>query len=197
MTMAMTPSKWITIGLLTLLSIVSWYISITTFIAHEEDIIIQLSDIAAQVALPYKIGKLMQLPPDTTLLLPIRAVPIEDIDDTYGAPRAGGRTHEGIDIFVRRGTPVYSATSGYVWRVGENELGGNFVATIGAGGVRYYYAHLHTVASGIEVGDEITPDTVLGFVGNSGNATGTPPHLHFGMYTSGAQNPYDLFVERE
>lgn len=91
---------------------------------------------------------------------------------------------------------MYAATKGYVVRVGENNLGGTIVFTMGPGGVRYYYAHLDAVANGIQHGSEVTTDTVLGFVGDSGNASGTPPHLHFGVYDNGPQNPYQLLVDR-
>ena len=78
-------------------------------------------------------------------------------------------------------------------RKGENELGGNTVFVVGAGGRSYYYAHLDSYAPGLAVGDYVTPETVLGFVGTTGNAAGTPPHLHFGVYTSGGTiNPLPL-----
>ena len=81
-------------------------------------------------------------------------------------------------------------------RAGVNNLGGNSVLAVGPGGVRYYYAHLDSIADGITFGTEVTADTVIGFVGNSGNASGTPPHLHFGVYENGPQNPYPLLVDR-
>jgi peptidoglycan LD-endopeptidase LytH len=65
---------------------------------------------------------------------------------------------------------------------------------IGAGGRVYYYAHLDRYAENLKVGDAVTTETVIGYVGNSGNAKGTPPHLHFGVYTStGAIDPLGLF----
>lgn len=134
--------------------------------------------------------------PDKELLIPIQGLSLRNIADSWGSPRSGGRSHEGIDMFAKRGTPVFSATRGYVIRSGTNTLGGNIVFVVGPGGVRYYYAHFDSVAQGIEPGKEVTTDTVLGYVGTTGNATGTPPHLHFGMYKSGAENPYQLLVPR-
>jgi murein DD-endopeptidase MepM/ murein hydrolase activator NlpD len=72
-----------------------------------------------------------------------------------------------------------------VYKVGENPLGGQTVSVIGAGGRVYYYAHLDSYAPGIEVGDPVNTKTLLGYVGTTGNAQGTPPHLHFGVYTFG------------
>jgi len=115
-----------------------------------------------------------------------------------GAARAEGRTHEGVDIFADRGTPVFSATRGYVTGLNIGDRGGTNVMVIGPGGLYYYYAHLTRIANGIEPGTRVTQDTVLGFVGNSGNASDTPPHLHFGIYPEmwEAINPYPQLVER-
>jgi murein DD-endopeptidase MepM/ murein hydrolase activator NlpD len=57
---------------------------------------------------------------------------------------------------------------------------------------RHYYAHLDTYAQQIDVGDWVEQGTVLGYVGNTGNAKNTPPHLHYGIYLTGqgAVNPY-------
>jgi len=121
----------------------------------------------------------------------------KQIANTWQAPR-GGRRHEGQDIFAKRGTPIYSATRGYVYKIGENALGGQTVSVIGAGGRVYYYAHLDAYADGLEEGNYVTPQTKLGFVGTTGNAQGTPPHLHFGVYTpSGAINPLPLLESRK
>jgi len=105
-------------------------------------------------------------------------------------PRSGERLHERQDIFAERGTIVRSATEAYMTRVGENSLGWNTVFVTGAGGRTYYYAHLDSFASGLTVGNYITTETIIGYVGTTGNAVGTPPHLHFGVYTSaGAVDP--------
>lgn len=68
---------------------------------------------------------------------------------------------------------------------------------ISSGGRVYYYAHLDAYAPGLEVGDRVSINTLLGFVGTTGNAQGTPPHLHFGVYTfGGAINPLPLLTDR-
>lgn len=151
-----------------------------------------------QVTLPIKLLNLSNQPADEKLLMPVYGARVSGVSDTWMAARDGGeRSHEGQDIFAPRGTPIFSATKGYVTRIGEGELGGLFVFVTGAGGRRYYYAHLDSYASGLDVGDEVTTDTVLGFVGNTGNARTTPPHLHFGMYERReAVNPISLFVDR-
>jgi murein DD-endopeptidase MepM/ murein hydrolase activator NlpD len=130
-------------------------------------------------------------------LVPVQGVALAQLQDTYGAPRSGGRSHEGIDIFAPRDTPVVSTTEGYVTAVATNRLGGNVVWVMGPGGYRHYYAHLEGW-SDVRDGDWVEPGTVLGFVGNSGNAAPTPPHLHYGVYrpTGGSVNPYDLLTAR-
>lgn len=136
---------------------------------------------------------LITKPPESKIQIPIRGVLPKQIADTWHASRGADRRHEGQDIFARRYTPVYSATEGYVIDIGENKLGGKTVSVIGAGGRVYYYAHLHAYGDMVE-GDLVSPDTILGYVGTTGNAAGTPPHLHFGVYTlTGPINPLTLF----
>lgn len=125
------------------------------------------------------------------LPVPVAGVSQRQLVDTWGAARSSGRRHEGIDIFARRGTPVRSTTEGIVMRLGISKLGGRNVWILGPGGQRHYYAHLDSQTA-LSAGDRVRPGTVLGTVGNTGNAVGTPPHLHYGIYVGGAQNPYPL-----
>jgi len=145
-----------------------------------------------------RIARLYTKEPDSKIVMPLSDVTKKQIANTWHAPRGIDRLHEGQDIFAPKGTPIYSATTGYVYKVGENPLGGQTVSVIGAGGRIYYYAHLDSYAPGIEVGGPANTKTLLGYVGTTGNAQGTPPHLHFGVYTSsGAINPLPLIVDRQ
>jgi len=144
-----------------------------------------------------RVAKLYVQSPDTKLAMPLEDVSKRAIADTWQAPRGTARRHEGQDIFAPRGTPILSATRGIILKVGENTLGGQTVSVMGSGGRIYYYAHLDSYAPGIQVGDLVTTRTVLGYVGTTGNAQGTPPHLHFGVYTpTGAINPLPLLTDR-
>jgi murein DD-endopeptidase MepM/ murein hydrolase activator NlpD len=135
--------------------------------------------------------------PDQDLPIPIEGIKKNELENTWHGPRPGGRLHEGQDIFAPLGTPIRSATNGYVVSISENNLGGQTVSVMGAGGRVYYYAHLAAYASNIAVGDHVTTQTLLGYVGNTGNAAGTPPHLHFGIYIRDkAVNPFPLLVDR-
>lgn len=125
---------------------------------------------------------------DTALRLPVDGLRVRQIADTWGGPRSGGRRHEGQDLFAPTGTKIRSATDGWIWRIGERTLGGLTITVVGGGGRRYYYAHLSAYADVVE-GQRVTPDTVIGYVGATGNARSTPPHLHLGVYAS--QDPED------
>ncbi|HVS01028.1 MAG TPA: M23 family metallopeptidase, partial [Thermoanaerobaculia bacterium] len=135
-------------------------------------------------------------PAPEALPVPVEGVVPRRLVDTWGASRSDGRTHQGIDIFAPLGTPVSSTTRGLVVNKGWNRLGGRTVTVLGPGGQRHYYAHLDEWDAP-EPGDWVAPGTVLGYVGTSGNAAGTPPHLHYGIYeVEGARNPYPLLTRR-
>lgn len=151
-----------------------------------------------RLTLPFKVARLYAKEPDRALVMPVEGVRVGGIGDSWHAPRSGERRHEGQDIFAERGTVIRSATEGYVARMGENSLGGNTVFITGAGGRTYYYAHLDAYVPALMTGDHVTPETVIGYVGTTGNAKGTPPHLHFGVYTAaGAVDPLPLLVDRD
>jgi murein DD-endopeptidase MepM/ murein hydrolase activator NlpD len=118
------------------------------------------------------------------LPFPVVGAEADSIRSLFGASRdAGRRHHEGVDIFVRRLTPVLAVAAGSAMPR-QDSLGGNTV-WLNTPGTSYYYAHLDRVAvkdqQRVKVGD------VLGYVGNTGNATGMPSHLHFGVYRWGKE----------
>jgi murein DD-endopeptidase MepM/ murein hydrolase activator NlpD len=132
-----------------------------------------------------------------SLEFPVAGAGPADIGSVWADPRDGGaRRHEGIDVFAPRGTPAVASAPGQVTRVQETPRGGRVVWLSPDGrAVSLYYAHLdtQTVSAGQRVG---TGDT-LGRVGNTGNAAGTPPHLHFGVYgRGGATDPSPFVVAR-
>jgi peptidoglycan LD-endopeptidase LytH len=162
--------------------------------AHRKNAILSIVGV---MALPFHLARLVAQRPDAALLMPVAGAKVSRVADSWGRPRPGGRTHQGQDIFAPEGTAVFSATGGYVVRVGRTPLGGNAVVIAGAGGRRYYYAHLETFEPEMRVGKKVAPETVIGFVGKMGNAAHTPSHLHFAMYTrAGAVNPLPLLRDR-
>lgn len=133
---------------------------------------------------------LIREPAPAELPVPVEGVEPSQLANTWGAARSEGRTHEGIDIFAPRHTQVLAATRGIVMRRGWNRLGGRTLSILGPGGQSHYYAHLEDYDDA-DVGDWVEAGEVIGYVGDSGNAQGTPPHLHYGIYESGgAINPY-------
>jgi murein DD-endopeptidase MepM/ murein hydrolase activator NlpD len=157
----------------------------------------EVERLAGKLLFYARVAELYVKRPDAELLMPIKEVKTRQIANTWHVPRAGDRLHEGQDIFAAKDTPIYSATVGYVLRIGENDLGGHTVSVIGAGGRVYYYAHLDAYAPEIAEGNYVDTETVLGYVGTTGNAKGGPPHLHFGVYTrQGAIDPLPLLKNR-
>jgi murein DD-endopeptidase MepM/ murein hydrolase activator NlpD len=131
---------------------------------------------------PLLLASLMMQSPPPRLPVPVEGVAARQITDSWGSPRPGGRHHQGVDIFARRGTPIHSATRGIVVTVGDNQLGGHIVKVFGPGGEWHYYAHLDHFAK-VRPGDVVHPGDILGYVGNSGDASTTPCHLHYGIYS--------------
>lgn len=108
----------------------------------------------------------------------------------WGFPRGANRYHEGNDLFAPHGTPVHAPVSGMIeQKVGS--IGGNQFNLRGDDGVVYIGSHLSKFGKSgrVKAGD------VVGYVGNTGNAQGTRPHLHFGMYIDGVVvNPYPTLI---
>jgi hypothetical protein len=104
----------------------------------------------------------------------------------FGAPRNGGRTHEGFDVTARCGTPLVAVRSGTVLRVAlDPELKGYYVVLKGRSERRtYLYAHLARSAP-VRKGQRIRAGRRLGAVGQTGNAASTPCHLHFEIRSRG------------
>jgi murein DD-endopeptidase MepM/ murein hydrolase activator NlpD len=88
-------------------------------------------------------------------------------------------THKGVDIFAPVGTEVISTTGGLVLYTGQLDLGGNVVLVLGAKWRLHYYAHLHEIRT--TALNWASAGTTVGTVGDSGNAKGKPPHLHYSI----------------
>lgn len=135
-------------------------------------------------------------PLNANLHMPVVGITPNDLDDSWGAPRDGGRrSHRGIDIFARRGTPVVAVADGIITYIGDQPKGGHCLWMTDESGTSYFYAHLDRWAAGIYEGMEIKRGELLGFVGNTGNAARTPAHLHFSINRNDeAINPYPILA---
>lgn len=126
-----------------------------------------------------------------SLAFPVQGKDSRAVQSFWGAARdAGARQHEGVDIFAAKGTPVLASTRGLVTRVGETPIGGKVIWLADAENRQsIYYAHLDRHL--VQAGQQVVPGDTLGLVGTSGNARGTHPHLHFGIYAhGGAVDPF-------
>jgi peptidoglycan LD-endopeptidase LytH len=130
------------------------------------------------------------LPPVDGKVCPIGAP--NGFIDSWGFPRSGGRRHQGVDIFADYGMPLYAVADGVIQRVFTNRLGGLSINLIDDAGDRYYYAHLS--AAHVSTGQRVQAGELIGANGDSGNARGGPPHLHWQYHPgNGAPvNPYPL-----
>lgn len=136
------------------------------------DILERLADAGADLSTAAKV------------LSPFPVVGPATYTDDWHYPRDGGdRLHKGTDIFAQRGTPVVASADGVIGRIGVNQgLGGNTIGLYADDGTYFYYAHLDAFAADVRFNLRVEQGDIIGFVGDSGNAAGTPPHLHFQIH---------------
>ena len=147
------------------------------------------------------------IPPPAELLardlaFPVRGIEPASIADSFTDAR-GVRVHNAMDIMAARGTAVVAVDSGTVSRLGNGGAGGITVFQLDEDGrYGFYYAHLDRLAAGIKEGQAVRRGDVLGYVGTTGNAPASAPHLHFAIYeVAGGQarwggrpiNPYAIW----
>jgi len=132
----------------------------------------------------------------SSLRMPIVGLRPQDLEDNFGMSRDGGRRrHKGIDIFAPRGAKIIAVADGYISYIGEQGKGGRCLWLVTDQGSSFYYAHLDRWVPGIYEGMEVRSGELLGYVGNTGNALKTPPHLHFGVVANDETvNPYPLLT---
>lgn len=113
--------------------------------------------------------------------------------DSWGAPRSGGRAHQGVDMMAARNTPLVAIYSGTIRRITTGNLSGLSVWLRASNGDTFFYAHLESYGD-ISVGQSVTEGQVIGYNGSSGNAPPWLPHVHFEYHPGGgsAVNPYPL-----
>ena len=123
-------------------------------------------------------------------------------EDTYGAARAAPVvSHQGTDIFAPFGSPVVAVRDGRLTKVGTLPISGNRLWLIDEAGDAFFYAHLSSFSAAARNGARVQAGDVLGFVGNTGDAEPTPPHVHFEVHPGGIEedpvNPYPILLAWE
>lgn len=129
--------------------------------------------------------------------IPVLGVVVDNLTKNFGDARGDGtRTHQGLDIMAREGTSIMSPTDAIVVRTGNGTNSGIYIRTANPGGENFVYMHLSKVAAGIETGDKVLRGEIIGFVGNTGNASGGPAHLHFELRQGGtAMDPFPRLTQ--
>lgn len=140
------------------------------------------------------------------LVIPVRGIAASQLGDTFSDARAQGRVHEAIDIMAPRGTPVLAVADGTVEKLFNSVPGGLTIYQFEPSGrYAYYYAHLDRYADGLAEKQAIRQGQVIGYVGSTGNADPSAPHLHFAVFVLGPErqwwkgtaiNPYPLLRAR-
>ncbi len=136
------------------------------------------------------------------LLIPVQGKARADLVDTFTDARSQGRLHDAIDIMAQAGTPVLAVADGHVEKLFTSERGGLTLYQFEPSGkYAYYYAHLERYAPGLAEKQSIKRGQVIGYVGSTGNASPSAPHLHFAIFVLGPErrwwegtaiNPYPL-----
>jgi len=138
------------------------------------------------------------------LILPIAGFDPALLSDSFTTPRPGRKTHEAIDIPARRGTPIHAADDGYIEKLAVSPRGGISIYQFDPAGVYcYFYAHLDRYANRIKPGLRVRRGDIIGYVGSTGDARASGPHLHFSITRLGPEkhwwegapiNPYPVFA---
>ena len=143
-----------------------------------------------------KIASLSSTPVTSLPMTVLFGVGLKDISPNFGVPRAT-RKHQGEDIMAVKDTPVVSPTEAVVLGTQYGATSGNMVYTINPGGETFYYIHLDRFGEGVVPGELLEPGSLIGYVGNTGDAAGGAAHLHFEIHNSSdvAINPFPLLTK--
>jgi murein DD-endopeptidase MepM/ murein hydrolase activator NlpD len=139
------------------------------------------------------------------LLIPVEGVTPSQLRDTFNDSRALGRRHDAIDIMAPRGTQVRAVEDGTIAKLFTSKAGGLTIYQFDPTQTfTYYYAHLDHYVSGLAEHQPVRRGQLLGYVGSTGNASESAPHLHFAIARLGTDrawwkgdpiNPYPLLAK--
>ena len=140
------------------------------------------------------------------LTMPVQGYDAHRLRDNFDEMRGGVRRHEALDIMAPRGTPVVAADDGVIAKLFRSAAGGITIYQFdGSQQYAYYYAHLDHYRDGLREGEAVKRGDLIGYVGSTGNAPESAPHLHFTIFELGpdkkwwrgkAVNPYPYLASR-
>lgn len=140
------------------------------------------------------------------LAMPVQGYDAHKLRDNFDETRGGVRRHEALDIMAPRGTPVVASDDGVIAKLFRSAAGGITIYQFDVGQqYAYYYAHLDRYRDGLREGEAVKRGDVIGYVGTTGNAPESAPHLHFTIFELGpekkwwrgkAVNPYPYLASR-
>lgn len=140
------------------------------------------------------------------LQIPVEGIRPENLRRDFDQKRSGGRSHQALDILAPRGTPVLAVADGRIRKLFNSKAGGLTIYQYDeAEKTCFYYAHLDRYADGIREGMPVKSGTLIGYVGTTGNAPPSAPHLHFAVtrltptkewWKGEAIDPYPLLTAR-
>ena len=114
------------------------------------------------------------------LMIPVAGIAAKDLIDSFDDKRGGTRTHNALDIMAARNTPVVAAVSGSIVKLHNSVAGGlTIYASDPSSKFVMMYGHLDSYRPGLKEGERVARGQIIGFVGSTGNANPTAPHLHF------------------
>ena len=123
-------------------------------------------------------------------------------EDSWHAPRGTDSNgnplyHEGVDFIAKAGVPIYAATDGTITKMNSSNRGGTQLYLTRSDGTYFFHAHISSYAPGLKVGDKVTAGTVIAYIGQTGDAKASVPHLHFEVHPGGGPpvNPYPIVRE--
>jgi peptidoglycan LD-endopeptidase LytH len=140
------------------------------------------------------------------LQIPVEGIRPENLRRDFDQKRSGGRSHQALDILAPRGTPVVAVADGTIRKLFNSRAGGLTIYQYDESEKTcFYYAHLDRYAAGIREGLPVKAGTLIGYVGTTGNAPPSAPHLHFAVtrlpptkewWKGEAIDPYPLLTAR-
>ncbi len=117
------------------------------------------------------------------LEVPLATIDRANLRSSFAEARGGARLHEAMDLLAPRHTPVVAVEAGIIARLFNSKAGGITIYQFDPTTTYvYYYAHLERYAAGLVEGATVARGEVIGYVGTSGNAPETTPHLHFAIF---------------